>query len=132
RRDLRLADNAALYQALRAAQRVYCAFVFDTVILDPLRAAGSAADRRVEFIHRSVEELAQHLRDASGALIVRHGAAIDEIPRLAEELAVDAVFANRDYEPDAITRDAQVRDALARQGRELHTFKDIVIFEHDE
>ena len=32
RRDLRLGDNAALYQALKAARRVYAAFVFDTTM----------------------------------------------------------------------------------------------------
>ncbi len=43
RRDLRADDHAALYHALRAARRVWCAFVFDTAILDPL----PRADRRV-------------------------------------------------------------------------------------
>ena len=46
RRDLRVADHAALYHALRAARQVWCAFVFDRAILDPL----PRADRRVEFI----------------------------------------------------------------------------------
>jgi deoxyribodipyrimidine photo-lyase len=132
RRDLRVADNAALFQALRAARRVFCVFVFDTAILDPLHPAGPAADRRVEFIHRSVSELAQRLAEAGGALTVLHGAAVEQIPRLAAELGVDAVFTNRDYEPDAIARDAHVGDALARDGRALHRFKDAVIFEHSE
>jgi len=132
RRDLRVADNAALYHALRAARRVYCAFVFDSAILDPLRTSGSAADRRVEFIHRSVAELEERLRAAGGALLHLHGAAVDEIPRLATELGVAAVFANRDYEPDALARDAQVAATLQRDGRALQTFKDHVIFEHDE
>jgi deoxyribodipyrimidine photo-lyase len=132
RRDLRVADNAALYHALRAARRVYCAFVFDTQILDPLIAAGRTADRRVEFIHRSVGELAERLRGAGGDLLCIHGIATAEIPRVADELRVDAVFTNRDYEPDALARDAQVADALARAGRAFHSFKDQVIFEHDE
>jgi len=132
RRDLRIADNAAFYQALHAARRVYCVFVFDTSILDPLHPNGPAADRRVEFIHRAVQQLAQRLSAAGGGLVVLHGVAATEIPRLAEQLAVDAVFTNRDYEPDAIARDAQVGDALSRQGRQFHTFKDSVIFEHDE
>ena len=34
-------------------------------------------------------------------MIVRVGRAVDEIPRLAQELGVSAVFANRDYEPQA-------------------------------
>jgi deoxyribodipyrimidine photo-lyase len=132
RRDLRVADNAALYHALRAARRVYCVFVFDTPILDPLRIERPAADRRVEFIHRSVTELAERTRAAGGGLITLHGAAVDEVARLAATLGADAVFTNRDYEPDALTRDTQVADQLRRDGRALHTFKDQVIFEHDE
>ena len=34
RRDLRDYDNAALYHALTLSENVYCAFVFDTDILD--------------------------------------------------------------------------------------------------
>ena len=132
RRDLRLEDNAALFQALRSARRVFTAFVFDRAILDELLAEGLHNDRRVDFIHRSLTELDARLRERGGALIVRHGVAAEEIPRLAAELRVDAVFANHDYEPYAIDRDAQVDRALHADGRKLHTFKDQVIFERGE
>jgi deoxyribodipyrimidine photo-lyase len=132
RRDLRAQDHAALYRALRAARRVYCAFVFDRAILDALLAEGLIADRRVEFIHHAVVELAQALRDRGGALIVRHGIAADEIVRLADQLRVEAVFTNHDYEPYATARDGKVAQALAAAGRRLFTFKDQVIFEKDE
>ena len=36
RRDLRSEDHAALHAALTASDRVFCAFVFDTGILDKL------------------------------------------------------------------------------------------------
>jgi deoxyribodipyrimidine photo-lyase len=36
RRDLRDYDHIALYHALKSSQQVYCAFVFDTEILDLL------------------------------------------------------------------------------------------------
>jgi deoxyribodipyrimidine photo-lyase len=121
-----------LYHALRAAQRVYCAFVFDRGILDALRAEGLTADRRVEFMHQAVVELAQALRERRGGLIVRHGMAADEIVRLAHELRVDAVFANHDYEPYASARDEKVAHALIAAGRRLLTFKDQVIFERSE
>jgi deoxyribodipyrimidine photo-lyase len=132
RRDLRLPDNAALYQALKAARRVHCAFVFDRTILDPLLAAGRRADRRVEFIRDAVVALEAALRAHGGGLIVRHGMAADEIVRLAAELGVDAVFANDDYEPYARDRDARVAAGLRAGGRALHLFKDHVIFEKDE
>jgi deoxyribodipyrimidine photo-lyase len=128
RRDLRNFDHAALYHALRAHSRVFCAFVFDTAILDAL----PRADRRVEFIRESLVELDATLRAMGGALIVRHGLAEAEIPQLAAELGVAAVFTNHDYEPDAITRDARVAATLLAQGRALHPFKDQVIFEREE
>lgn len=135
RRDLRTADHAALYHALRAARRVWVAFVFDTDILDPL----PRADRRVEFIHGALVELDAQLRalaqshgvDGAG-LIVRHGRAREEVPRLAAALHVQAVYANADYEPAAKARDTQVRGALAAEGIALHLGKDQVVFGGEE
>lgn len=129
RRDLRDTDHAALSHALRCARRVHCVFVFDRDILDRLP---SRVDRRVEFIRESVLELDLALRQRGGALLVRQGLAASEIPRLADELGVAAVFANRDYEPQAKARDAAVADALRASGRHWALFKDQVIFERDE
>ncbi|MCK6425091.1 MAG: DNA photolyase family protein [Burkholderiaceae bacterium] len=128
RRDLRLNDQAALHHALAQARQVWCAFVFDTTILDAL----PRADRRVEFIHASLAGLDAALRAQGSALIVRHGDPCVEIPALAGQLGVQAVHAARDYEPAAVARDAQVRGQLAHAGVALHTHKDQVIFEADE
>lgn len=127
RRDLRVGDNAALYAALKASRRVYCVFVYDTEILDVLP---SRADRRVEFIVQSVDELGRELAARGGRLIVLHGSARAEIPRLAAVLGVQAVYANHDYEPAALARDAAVAQAL--HPCEFLTRKDQVIFEKDE
>ena len=108
RRDLRTFDHAALYHALKQSKTVFCAFIFDKDILDRL----PGKDRRVEFIHASILELDTELRRMGGGLIVRHAVASDEIPKLAAQLGVDAVFANRDYEPAAIIRDAKIAHAL--------------------
>jgi len=128
RRDLRDFDHAALHDALARSRKVYCAFVFDTEILDRL----PRRDRRLAFIHAAVAELDAALRAAGGGLIVRHAHALDEIPRLAEALGVDAVFADRDYEPSAVARDVAVASRLSKAGRSWQSFKDQVIFEHDE
>ena len=128
RRDLRNFDHAALHAALAQSRTVYCAFVFDNEILDPL----PRRDRRVAFIHASIAELDGALRAAGGGLIVRHARAVDEIPRLADELDVDAVFANHDYEPAAVQRDADVATRLGAAGRTWMSFKDQVIFERDD
>ncbi|WP_343655924.1 deoxyribodipyrimidine photo-lyase [Cupriavidus sp.] len=132
RRDLRMDDHAALHYALKHCQQVWCVFVFDREILDPLRERGLKADRRIEFILKSLDPLRQALTDAGGGLIVLDDQARNAIPRLAAELDAGAVFANHDYEPSAKDRDATVRRALAADGRELFTFKDQVIFETSE
>lgn len=128
RRDLRADDHAALHYALRSCARVWCVFVFDRSILDPL----PRADRRVEFIHGSVVALDAALRALGGGLIVRHSVARDELPALARALNVQAVFANHDDEPQAIARDAHVMQALAAQGVAWHSYKDHVVFERSE
>jgi deoxyribodipyrimidine photo-lyase len=132
RRDLRVEDHAALYHALREGGPVWCAFVFDTEILDELLREGWRADRRVEFIHAAIVELDAALRDLGGGLIVRHGRARDLVPALARELGVDTVVCNRDYEPAAQLRDAEVSAELARHGIGFEQYKDQVIFECDE
>jgi deoxyribodipyrimidine photo-lyase len=129
RRDLRTHDHAAFYHALKAGRAVYCAFVFDTDILEQLPRR---ADRRVEFIWHSVQELAAALRGEGGDLLVLHGSARDEIPQLAARLGVQAVYANRDYEPSARVRDADVAGALAAQGVAFQDYRDQVIFEGGE
>ena len=135
RRDLRAHDHAALHHALRSCRQVWCVFVFDQEILDAL----PRSDRRVDFIHASVQELDGLLRDLAppasngqAGLIVLHGAARAAIPALAEALGVQAVFANHDDEPQALMRDAEVQASLQAQGCTWHSFKDHCIFERDE
>src|SRR3954468_16236338 len=129
RRDLRAHDHAALSLALASSDAVYCAFVFDTEILDQL---SERRDRRVEFICACIAELSETLGALRSALFVLHGRAREEIPALSERLEVQAVYANRDYEPATLERDRAVHRALLDHGITLHTCKDQVIFECDE
>jgi deoxyribodipyrimidine photo-lyase len=135
RRDLRADDHAALYHALRSAGQVWCVFVFDRDILDPL----PRRDRRVEFIRDSLVGLDAQLRALgsshgveSTGLIVRHGSAREAIPALAAQLGVQAVYANHDDDPAALARDARVLGRLADIGVAMHTSKDHVVFERSE
>ena len=134
RRDLRADDNAALHHALKTCHQVFCVFVFDKEILESL----PRQDRRLEFIRESLVDLDLQLRHLAGpgtpdaGLIVLHALASDAMPLLANQLSADAVFANHDYEPQALARDAKVQALLEAQGMAFHTFKDHVIFERSE
>ncbi|MGZ4036479.1 MAG: deoxyribodipyrimidine photo-lyase, partial [Bacteroidia bacterium] len=56
RRDLRLEDNAGLFQAFQAGRPVLPVFIFDLDILDRLEDRN---DKRVSFIHAALRQL-QH------------------------------------------------------------------------
>ena len=129
RRDLRATDHAALYHALAQARQVWCVFVFDT---DILAAQPSRRSRRVEFIRQSLVELDAVLRARGGGLLIAHGHASVEICTLAAQLKVQAVFANRDYEPAAVARDQDLAQLLESSGIRFELLKDQVIFDRDE
>ena len=129
RRDLRLADNAGLYHALRSGQPVLPLFIFDSDILDDLP---DRKDARVEFIHLAINDLREKLAALGSAIVVRHGKPSEVWKNLLDEYPITAVFANHDYEPYAAQRDEAVRQLLAERGAPFQTFKDHVIFEKDE
>jgi deoxyribodipyrimidine photo-lyase len=129
RRDLRLTDHAALCEATNRSDRVLPVFVFDTTILGALP---SRYDRRVDFIHRSLEELDGRLRRLGSKLHVLHGDPVKEIPAFAENVSAKVVVAARDYEPSAIDRDRRVASSLADSGRGFETVKDQVVLEAGE
>ena len=132
RRDLRLHDHAALHHALRTYQKVWLCFIFDTTILEPLLKKGLGFDRRVDFLWQCAHELDQTLRSHGGGLLVRHGDPTELVPKLAEQLHVDCVLSNHDYEPSAIQRDLSVATILAKKNIQFEHFKDQVIFEKTE
>ena len=132
RRDLRLDDHTAMSLSLQHSDKVFGCFVFDQDILNGL----PAHDRRVSFIHASVTALDRQWREQSGhvdsGLLVRHGNAVAEIVKLAQQLGVQAVFTHHDDEPQSQARDAQVLGELANIGIAFHSFKDHVVLERSE
>ena len=125
RRDLRLTDNAVIYRALKENQKVLPLFIFDTEILEKLE---DKADKRVEFIHQSLLQLKQQLEKLGSSLLILHGNPLDFYKKLRPK----AVYTNHDYEPYAKKRDEAVAASLKKNGSELRTYKDQVIFDREE
>lgn len=129
RRDLRLADNRGFFEALQMGIPVQPIFIFDTNILNDLE---DKADRRVEFIHQTLRQLHAELQQVGAGLDVRIGEPVKIFSNLVSDYAVKHVFANHDYEPYALQRDAEVMTFLEKQGVLFHTFKDHVLLEKQE
>lgn len=129
RRDLRLEDNAGLYEALKSEWPVLPLFIFDRSILDKL---SNRVDARVEFIHQTLTELRKELQEQGSDLLVKYGTPEKIWPEVLQEFEVKAVYTNHDYEPYARQRDEKISLLLEKQQIPLHTFKDHVIFEEEE
>jgi deoxyribodipyrimidine photo-lyase len=129
RRDLRIHDNHALFNALRSNYPVLPLFIFDTNILNQLP---NKMDARVEFIHRTLEDIHQKLASFNSGLLVKIGNPAEIWPEFIKEFDIAEVYTNHDYEPYGKNRDQSVADFLASEGISFKTFKDQVIFEKNE
>lgn len=129
RRDLRLHDNAGLYHALRSGYPVVPVFIFDKNILDELE---DKEDKRVDFIHRQLQNMQQQLVDIGSTLHVLYDTPGNASKRLTDQYDIAEVYTNQDYEPYAGTRDKKIDEYLASKDIAFRTYKDQVIFEKDE
>jgi len=129
RRDLRLFDNNALFNALTGKYPVLPIFIFDPYILDKL---SDKKDKRVAYIHHTLEHLNEILRQNGSSLYVLHEKVEKAFNLLIEEYIVKEVYVNHDYEPYAINRDLEIKTLLESKGIPLKSFKDQVIFEKSE
>jgi len=128
RRDLRLADNAALYHALKSGYPVLPLFIFDQNILDKL----PKDDARVTFIYQTIEDLKEELQQYGSDLLVKYGKPEKIWSEILKEYDVKGVYTNHDYEPYARERDDNMAEFLTSEKIAFKTYKDQVIFEKNE
>ena len=129
RRDLRITDNAGLYQALKGKNKVLPIFIFDKNILDKLEEKD---DARVSFIHEYVEQLKNEYEKNGSSLKVFYGFPEDVFDNLSKEYKIECVYTNHDYEPYAKERDEEIKQLLNKKNIDFKTFKDQCIFEKSE
>ena len=128
RRDLRVTDNTALFQAYSESERLVPVFCWDDAIL----RSPDVGAARVDFLLRSLHSLSRNLDSLGHRLVIRHGPPEEVLPTLAREAGASAVFVNRDYEPYSVARDARVEAVLTEHGIQLRSHKDRVIHEGRE
>ena len=128
RRDLRLHDNVALFNALKSGEKVLPIFIFDTSILEKL----SKNDARVSFIIKELRSMNEHLKSFDASINIYHGKPIEVFESLIKKYPIASVFTNHDYEPYAIKRDQEIKELLSSKNINFNSFKDQVIFEKNE
>ncbi|WP_112182413.1 cryptochrome/photolyase family protein [Paraliobacillus zengyii] len=122
RKDLRLQDNMALYEAAKE----------DNVILVYIHAPdeedmgmGSAESW---WLHHSLKALQQELKTYHVPLILRKGPTQETLQRIIEETQADGIFFTKRYEPQISERDQQISNVLAEQGISVQTFHSNLLF----
>ncbi|WP_397542072.1 FAD-binding domain-containing protein [Roseovarius salis] len=122
RRDLRLRDHPALEAAIGRGGPVIPVFVRDGVV----DAQGTAPIWRLGL---SLVDLSRRLEAVGSRLILRSGPALEALRALVRETGAGAVYWSRLYDPDAIARDTEVKNALAEDGIDARSHPGHVLFE---
>jgi deoxyribodipyrimidine photo-lyase len=124
RDDLRLGDNPALRAALDRDAPVVLLYLLDDESAG-IRPLGGAARW---WLHGSLAALAADVERRGGRLVLRRGAAEDELARVVRETGATAVFWNRRY-GSARELDTRIKTRLRDDDVEVASFAANLLFE---
>ena len=123
RRDLRISDNTALHHAAKAAESVLPAY-----ILSGWKEEHPwTGPKRQAFLCGSLTALAGNLGTIGGRLVIRCGAADEELEKLVKESGADAIFYNRDPDPFGRAMEAKVEAMARKRGVHCEGFHDVTL-----
>lgn len=108
RRDLRLSDHVALYEAMQSDLPILPVFILD----DALLQSDYVGAPRVKFMLAGLDTLDKSLRDCGSRLLVRQGKVVSVMRDLVDKYNVKTIYFNRDYSPYARKRDEQIQQAF--------------------
>ena len=94
RRDLRLADNPALFEASQKGP-VVCVYVLDDAVAKTHAYGGASR----WWLRHSLADLGRRLEKRGSRLILRKGDSIKELTAIAKEVGAGTIHANHHYEP---------------------------------
>jgi deoxyribodipyrimidine photo-lyase len=116
RRDLRLADQAALAAAVAGDAPVLPLFILSDRQAGPWEAGGASR----WWLHHSLQRLDATLRDAGSALVLRRGDSAAVVLALARDVGASAIHTGIMPEPWERAADAEVAAALTDTGCAFH------------
>ncbi len=127
RRDLRIADNTALYHAAAAGS------VIPVYILSSWKGQHHwTGANRQHFLCGCLESLARNLETLSGRLIIREGDALTELRKLLSETGATAIHFNRDPDPFGKAIEQNLSALCAELGVACHCHDDVAMHNPSE
>ena len=128
RRDLRIADNPALFRAAETGQPVIPVYIFSPEDEGSWRA-GAASNW---WLHHSLKHLGRSLSSLGADLVVRHGKPDRELQAICQSTGASLVYWNRRYDQPGIDRDQKTERTLASVGVGVKSFHGSLLFEPSE
>ena len=117
RRDLRLADNPALSEAVKTGQPLICLYIYEDNCGRPLGAASQL------WLHHSLIDLSKELAEIGANLVLRKGDAHQILSELMHATGANSVYWNRRYAEDARNRDAIIKANLSERGANVKSYR---------
>ncbi len=118
RRDLRLADNPALYEAVQRGGPVFVVYIRESDDPDA-SSLGAAQDW---WLHHSLSGLSDSIEKKGNRLILKSGNQNKTVYALIDEIGATAVFWNRRYHKQGRDQDANLKKTLSSRGIKAKSF----------
>ncbi len=113
RNDLRLRDNPALIAALDNCDEILPVYIFDDRYFEKDEWGFiRTGPFRLKFLLESVKDLADHVEEKKGKLILKKGIPEEILPELAQKHDCTAIFAAREYTDEEIKVENKINKAL--------------------
>lgn len=123
RKDLRIHDNPALWQASQEGNIIPIFIWSETEEKDY-----QSSEASLWWLHHSLLSLEKSLKEKGLKLIYRSGESLEELSNIIEETNADTLFYNERYEPTIIERDESISKEIRSLGTEVRSFDSYLLF----
>lgn len=127
RRDLRIVDNNALYNACNDCDSVYCCFIFTPEQISSKNLYKS--DNAIQFMVESITELMKEINNVNGRLMILYGDNNKVISEVIDKFNINAIYFNRDYTPYALLRDNSIKELCRENSIVCNEYQDYYLYE---
>lgn len=126
RKDLRLHDNPALWEAAKEGI-VIPVFIWSKEV----ERASKDNEASIWWLYHSLAALDKELQARGLKLFIKSGDEFDALVEILEEASADAVYFNERYEPDERRKDERLTMQLESIGVEVQAFHGHLLFSPD-
>ena len=124
-KDLRLADNPALSQAIQKGQIIPVYILDEHGVADNFTMGTSSR----WWLHQSLKSFSKSL---DGHLQIFKGHSLEILQTIIKKTGATSVYWNHCYEPWAIARDRKIKKKLLEQGIDAQSFNASLLWQPDE